>query len=47
MTYKGRYDSQDGNWMSGISSWMNYGFARQLPERYYKIRNTYYFLPFL
>jgi hypothetical protein len=48
MTYKGRYDSQDGNWMSGIKFMDElHGFARQLPERYYKIRNTYYFLPFL
>jgi hypothetical protein len=35
---QGRYDSQDGNWMSGIKFMDELGSQDNLPEMYYKIR---------
>lgn len=48
---QGRYDSQDGNWMSGIKFMdeLHLGSQDNLPADVLKNkgRNTYYFLPFL
>jgi hypothetical protein len=47
---QGRYDSQDGNWMSGIKFMdeLHLGSQTTYQKMYYKIRgNAYYFLPFL
>jgi hypothetical protein len=48
---QGRYDSQDGNWMSGIKFMdeLHLGSQDNLPEDVLqnKGRNAYYFLPFL
>jgi hypothetical protein len=45
---QGRYDSQDGNWMSGIKFMdeLHLGSQDNLPEDVLKNRrNAYYFLP--
>jgi hypothetical protein len=45
---QGRYDSQDGNWMSGIKFMDElHGFKTTYQKMYYKIRAKRYFLPFL
>jgi hypothetical protein len=47
---QGRYDSQDGNWMSGIKFMdeLHLGSQDNLPEDVLQNKgNAYYFLPFL